>query len=169
MYCGVINPQPMCVCVCAFSLFCLLALLGVQWEVSVATARKCSKTKKLFSLKLRFKSYKLTATKSAIFPHVQCFGIPLCNTYVMVINTVALTMYERLGASCMSSSPTTELIGQWRKWVPWNRTDCATEKGERPKLPRRGSKATEWPRAVTILHTYGNNNTHSSCSYVVDM
>ena len=29
-----------CVCVCPFSLFCLLALLGVQREVSAATARK---------------------------------------------------------------------------------------------------------------------------------
>ena len=41
-----------CLCVCPFSLFCLLALLGVQREVSVAQRGKCSKTKKPFSLKL---------------------------------------------------------------------------------------------------------------------
>ena len=32
-------PVCLCVCVCPFSLFCLLALLGVQREVPVATAR----------------------------------------------------------------------------------------------------------------------------------
>jgi len=31
---------PVCLCVCPFSLFCLLALLGVQQEVSVATAQE---------------------------------------------------------------------------------------------------------------------------------
>ena len=46
----VVNPRPtyaarvtvvvLCVCVCPFSLFYLLTLLGVQREVSAATARK---------------------------------------------------------------------------------------------------------------------------------
>ena len=36
------SSRSVCVCVfvCPFSLFCLLALLGVQQEVSVATARE---------------------------------------------------------------------------------------------------------------------------------
>ena len=62
-YVVLINPRRACVrvtvvvlCVCVsvypFSLFCLLALLGVQREVSAATARKFSKIKKPFSLKL---------------------------------------------------------------------------------------------------------------------
>ena len=59
---GIINPRCtcaarvtvviLCVCVsvCPFSLFCLLVLLGVQREVSAATAKE--NLKKLFSLKL---------------------------------------------------------------------------------------------------------------------
>ena len=41
---------PVCLCVCPFSVFCLLALLGVQRELLVATARKMEqKYKAVFS------------------------------------------------------------------------------------------------------------------------
>ena len=81
---------PVCLCVSLFSLFCLLALLQCRHPTRLQRG-KCSKIKKPFSLKLLTSTVrnviKLTVTKLQVshFLHVQCFCIPLRNTYIMVM------------------------------------------------------------------------------------